>query len=73
MSTGGLSKAGRHRMHERMAGHVERGGVPGFVAPVSRRGEVYVDALGTKTVSGSDSVRRDSIFRVFSTTKPIKD
>ncbi len=45
MSTGGLSKARLGRMHEVMAGHVERGEVPGLVTLVGRRGEVHVDAI----------------------------
>jgi CubicO group peptidase (beta-lactamase class C family) len=71
MSTGGLSKARLGRMHDVMAGHVERGDVPGIVTLVSRRGEVHVDAIGTKAIDGSDPMRRDTIFRVASVTKPI--
>ena len=71
MSTGGLSKARLGRMHDVMAGHVERGDVPGLVTLVSRRGEVHVDAIGTKAVGGSDPMRRDTIFRIASMTKPI--
>jgi len=37
-------KAGLGRMHDVMAGYVERGDVPGIVTLVSRRGEVHVDA-----------------------------
>jgi hypothetical protein len=40
MSIGGLSKARLARMHDVMAGHVERGAVPGVVTLVNRRGEV---------------------------------
>ncbi|MCA1739531.1 MAG: beta-lactamase family protein [Actinobacteria bacterium] len=58
-------------MHDVMAGHVERGKVPGIVTLVSRRGEAHVDAIGTKAFGGSDSMRRDTIFRVASVTKPI--
>src|SRR5438128_2950511 len=54
-----------------MAGHVERGEVPGIVTLISRRGEVHVDAIGTKAVGGSDPIRRDTIFRIASMTKPI--
>lgn len=50
MSTGGLSKARLSRMHDIMAGYVERGEVPSLVTLVSRRGEVFVDAIGTKAV-----------------------
>jgi hypothetical protein len=41
-------------MHDVMATHVEQGRVPGLVALVSRRGEVHVEAVGTKAVGGSD-------------------
>jgi hypothetical protein len=71
MSTGGLSKARLGRMHNVMAGHVERGEVPGIVTLVSRRGEVHVDAIGMKAVGGRDPMRRDTIFRITSMTKPI--
>lgn len=71
MSSAGLSKARLGRMHEVMAGHVERGEVPGMVTLVSRRGEVHVDAIGTKAAGGSDPMRRDTIFRIASLTKPI--
>src|SRR5437879_10813946 len=71
MSTGGLSRARLGRMHEVMAGYVERGEVPGLVTLVSRRGEVHVDAIGMKAVSDSDPMRRDTIFRISSMTKPI--
>jgi len=58
-------------MHDVMADHVERGEVPGIVALVSRRGEAHVDAIGTKAVGGGDPIRRDTIFRISSMTKPI--
>jgi len=71
MSSGGLSKARLGRMHDVMAGYVERGAVPGIVTAVSRHGEVRVDAIGMKAVGGSDPMRRDTIFRIASMTKPI--
>ncbi len=71
MRTGGLSKARLGRMHDVMAGYVERGEVPGLVTLVSRRGEVHVDAIGMKAVGDSDPIRRDTIFRISSMTKPI--
>jgi CubicO group peptidase (beta-lactamase class C family) len=70
MSGSGLSKARLGRMHDVLAGHVEGGEVPGLVTLISRRGEVHVDAIGAKAVGG-DPVRRDSIFRISSMTKPI--
>ena len=71
MRSGGWSRARLGRMHDIMAGYVERGDVPGIVTLVSRRGEVQVDAIGTKAVGGGDPIRRDTIFRIASLTKPI--
>jgi CubicO group peptidase (beta-lactamase class C family) len=71
MSTGGLSKARLGRMHEVMAGYVEHGEVPGLVTLVSRRGEVHVDVIGTQAFGESPPMRRDTIFRISSMTKPI--
>ena len=71
MSSGGLSRARLARMHSVMAGHVERGVVPGIVTLISRRDEVHVGAIGTKAIGGSEPMRRDTIFRVASVTKPI--
>ncbi|MGH9810867.1 MAG: serine hydrolase domain-containing protein, partial [Terriglobia bacterium] len=64
MSNGGLSKARLDRMHDVMAGYVDRGEAPGLVTLVSRCGETYVDAIGS-------AMRRDTIFRISSMTKPI--
>jgi CubicO group peptidase (beta-lactamase class C family) len=58
-------------MHDIRTRHVEDGDVPGLVTLVSRRGEVHVEAIGTKTAGGSDSIQRDTIFRISSLTKPI--
>src|SRR6266852_8819137 len=71
MSTAGLSKARLGRMHDVMVGYVERGEVPGLVTLVSRRGEVYVDAIGTRAIADPSLMRRDTIFRISSMTKPI--
>jgi len=71
MSNGGLSRARLGRMHDVMSGYVERGEVPGLVTLVSRRGEVHVDAIGMKSVKGLHPVRRDTIFRISSMTKPV--
>ena len=75
MSRGGFSKARLDRMREVMAGHVERG-VPGLVTLVSRRGETHVEAVGMKAAGGpgaaeNEPMRRDTIFRIASMSKPI--
>jgi CubicO group peptidase (beta-lactamase class C family) len=71
MGTTGLSRARLDRMRDVMAGYVERGDVPGVVTAVSRHGETYVEATGTKALGASDPIRRDTIFRITSMTKPI--
>jgi CubicO group peptidase (beta-lactamase class C family) len=58
-------------MRDVMAGHVEGGAVPGLVTLVSRRGEVRVDAIGVTALGGRDRMRRDTIFRIASMTKPV--
>jgi CubicO group peptidase (beta-lactamase class C family) len=58
-------------MHDVMADYVERGDVPGLVTLVSRRREAHVDAIGTKAIADLAPMRRDTIFRISSMTKPI--
>ena len=71
MGASELSKARLERMHDVMAGYVDRGQVPGLVALVSRAGELRVDALGSLAVGGQSRVQRDTIFRIASMTKPV--
>ncbi|HET7234578.1 MAG TPA: serine hydrolase domain-containing protein [Longimicrobium sp.] len=71
MMAGGLSKERLERMCRVMEGHVERGDIPGLVALVSRRGETHVHTLGTRAMGGAEPVRRDTLFRVASLTKPV--
>jgi CubicO group peptidase (beta-lactamase class C family) len=71
MARGGLSESRLRQLHEIMAGHVARGAVPGLVALVSRQGEAHVDVIGMMAVDGDQPMRRDTIFRIASTTKPI--
>lgn len=70
MTERGFSKAGLDRLRGVMAGHVERGDLPGLVMLVSRHGEVQADAIGRLAFEGSP-VTRDAIFRITSMTKPI--
>src|SRR5262249_58999262 len=67
----GFSKARLARMHAVRAAHVAGGLAPGLVTLVARRDEVHVDALGTQAVGGREPMRRDTLFRITSMTKPI--
>lgn len=71
MGTAPLSHDRLRRMHDVLAGHVERGGAPGIVTMVGRRGETHVDVIGTTAFDGGTPMRRDTIFRISSMTKPI--
>jgi CubicO group peptidase (beta-lactamase class C family) len=70
-STAALSAKGTARLHEIMAGHVLRGAAPGLVSVVSRRGQDHVDVIGAMAADGGDAMKRDTIFRISSMTKPI--
>jgi len=54
-----------------MTGYVERGEMPGLVALVSRRGDVRVNVIGSQAAGTGAPMRRDTIFRISSMTKPI--
>nr|BBH85360.1 serine hydrolase [Thermosporothrix sp. COM3] len=71
IKTRNLSRARLDRLHKYIAGSVERGEIPGIVTLVSRHGEVHVDAVGNKSLAGSDPIQRDTIFRIASMSKPI--
>jgi CubicO group peptidase (beta-lactamase class C family) len=70
-SNNGFTKAGLDRLREVLAGHVDSGKIPGLVALVSRGQETHVEALGTMRHDGGAPMRRDTIFRMASTTKPV--
>ena len=71
MRDGGLSAERLRRLHDVMTGYVERGEVPGLVTLVARRGEGHVDAIGAMAAGSEEPMRRDTIFRISSMTKPI--
>jgi CubicO group peptidase (beta-lactamase class C family) len=66
-----FSKTRLVRLHEALSGHVAEGGVPGLVALVSRGDETHVEALGRQSLEADAPMRRDTIFRIASMTKPI--
>src|SRR3954451_3193221 len=66
----GLTAAGLECLAEVAAGHVGADKVPGLVALVTSGDDVHVEALGALSIGGAP-VKRDSMFRIASTTKPI--
>lgn len=71
MTIGGLSTERLARLRSVMRERVERGDAPGIVTAISRRGETQIDTIGVKTVGTDDVMRRDTLFRIASITKPI--
>ncbi|HEX6865027.1 MAG TPA: serine hydrolase domain-containing protein [Thermoanaerobaculia bacterium] len=71
LKTGGFSLARLARMHDTLRRHVDGGRLPGLVALLSRRGAEHVDAIGTLAFDRMAPMRRDTIFRLASVTKPI--
>jgi CubicO group peptidase (beta-lactamase class C family) len=68
----GLSTAGLGRLGRVMQDEVQRGRVPGAVALIARRGQVaYYESFGQLDPTSGAPMARDSIFRIYSMTKPI--
>ena len=52
--------------------YLQPGKLPGALTLVARRGEIaYVKAQGLMDVERNKPVRRDTVFRIYSMTKPI--
>src|SRR5262245_23020587 len=71
MTASSLSRAGLERLHRAMAARVAKGELPGMVTLVARGEHVHVDAIGTMGFGGDEPMKRDTIFRIASLTKPI--
>jgi CubicO group peptidase (beta-lactamase class C family) len=68
----GLSSTRLARLGEVMTGEIERGRVPGAVALVARRGRLgYFESFGRRDAAGGEPMAKDTIFRIYSMTKPI--
>jgi CubicO group peptidase (beta-lactamase class C family) len=71
MTGGWFSQTGLARLHDVMAGHVERGDMPGCIALVARDGRTHLDVIGTRTFGDAEPLQRNDVFRITSMTKPI--
>jgi CubicO group peptidase (beta-lactamase class C family) len=65
-----LTQTGLARFSEIAHAAVGARSVPGMVALVARQDQVHVEAVGSLSFGGA-AVRRDSLFRIASTTKPV--
>jgi CubicO group peptidase (beta-lactamase class C family) len=68
----GLSAPRLARIGQVMTGEIERRRVPGAVALIARRGRVgYFESYGERNAATGAPMTKDTIFRIYSMTKPI--
>ncbi|MCY3931552.1 MAG: serine hydrolase [Acidobacteria bacterium] len=68
----GMDPAGLKKLNEAMHGMVDGGKLAGVVTMVSRKGKVvHFDAYGKRDIENGLAVEKDTIFRIYSMTKPI--
>ena len=68
----GLSSVRLQKMSDAFKREIDKGTVPGVTIMVARRGQVgWFDAIGQQNPATSAAMAHDSIFRIFSMTKPI--
>src|SRR6185437_2743018 len=68
----GLSAARLARVSEWMKGWVDSGKLPGLLVAVMRRGELaFAETYGKADVERNKPVRPDTIYRIYSMTKPL--
>jgi hypothetical protein len=68
----GLSSVRLQRMSDAFKREIDKGTIPGVTVLVARRGQIgWFDALGKQNPAASTPMAHNSIFRIFSMTKPI--
>ena len=68
----GFSSVRLARLGSVMAGEIERRRVPGAVALIARRGRIgYFESFGQRDDAARAPMAKDTIFRIYSMTKPI--
>ena len=68
----GLSSARLNCIADHFDRYVDEGKIPGYLVLVARRGKAaYLHRCGLRDVEAGLPVEEDSIFRIYSMTKPI--
>jgi CubicO group peptidase (beta-lactamase class C family) len=68
----GLSSARLQRMSDTFQREIDKGTLPGATVMVARRGQIgWFDALGKQSPAAAAPMAHDTLFRIFSMTKPI--
>jgi CubicO group peptidase (beta-lactamase class C family) len=68
----GLSHQALQRMSDVFRREIDKGTMPGVTVMVARRGQVgWFDALGRQSPTGPAPMAQNTVFRIFSMTKPV--
>ena len=68
----GMSAKKLERLREALKSDIDQGKLPGAVVMVARKGKlVHADALGFQDKSEGKAMTVDSVFRIYSMTKPL--
>ncbi|MFZ1990292.1 MAG: serine hydrolase domain-containing protein [Alphaproteobacteria bacterium] len=67
----GLSRARLRRLTDAVNASVDKGEIAGMIALVERRGDTHIDIVGMQDVERNIQMKRDTIFRLASISKPI--
>ena len=68
----GISSEGMARLKRHVQGYIDAGKFPGAISMVQRRGKVvHFETYGQRDIETGKPVERDTIFRIYSMTKPI--
>jgi CubicO group peptidase (beta-lactamase class C family) len=68
----GLSPIRLQRVSDAFKRDIDKGTIPGVTIMVARRGQIgWFDALGQQNPAATAPMARDTLFRIFSMTKPI--
>src|SRR5476649_814753 len=68
----GLSSARLQRVSDAFKREIDKGTLPGATVMVARRGQIaWFEALGRQSPEASTPMAHNSLFRIFSMTKPI--
>ena len=71
-ATVGMSAEGLEELGAAMRGFVDRGELAGVVTVVARRGKIaHFEAFGKQDIASGAPMAKDTIFRIYSMTKPI--
>jgi CubicO group peptidase (beta-lactamase class C family) len=68
----GLSPVRLQKLSDAFKREIDKGTIPGVTIMVARRGQIgWFEALGRQSPTGATPMAQNSIFRIFSMTKPI--